>query len=146
MSKSIDSKPFVAVVYGPRGGKPKFYVGDTEGAVAGPALRYWLKLQEKFMKKDTGEPPLYECYNRMRTTATVVETSAFRSLGIPTIPIGVKLTRSADHKHVPGELPFGVTVVDGFDKAILVANASPEKKGAKTGKVLKSTRRSPKKN
>lgn len=65
---TFDSAPYVAVVYGPRGGVAGVFTGESEAEVRGPAMAAWTQLQAKFNEKDTGAAPIWEVYKRVRTS------------------------------------------------------------------------------
>jgi hypothetical protein len=65
---TFDSDEYVALVYGPRGGVIAFFTGASEAEVRGPAMAAWQAAQTKFDAKDTGAPPIWEVYKRLRTS------------------------------------------------------------------------------
>lgn len=69
---TFDSAPYVAIVYGPRGGIVGAFTGDSEAEVRGPALALLSTLQAKFNDKDTGAPPIWEIYKRERPSGANV--------------------------------------------------------------------------
>ena len=63
---SFDSDKYVAVVYGSRGEPAAIFHGDDMAYVEHAAIEAWTPLMDKFAKRDTGAPPIWDIYERVR--------------------------------------------------------------------------------
>lgn len=63
---------YLAAVFSSRGTILKAFVGDTEGAAAGPAMRRWQEEQAKWQATGRGrlkDPPFWDVYVVQRNSA-----------------------------------------------------------------------------